>query len=136
MTNSIPKAEDLFHELSFTTSRSGGPGGQNVNKVNSKVTLKWSIVNSALLKDEQRIILLKKLANQVTANGVLVLTDQSTRSQIQNKQSILEKLNALLKSALTPKKKRKPSKPTKSSKRKRLEGKRQQAEKKQWRKKI
>lgn len=120
-------------ELEFGFSRSGGPGGQHVNKVNTKVTLKWDVANSQLLDEEQRTLLLKKLAKRLTKEGVLVLTSQEGRSQLANKEDAIAKLDALLAKAFVKKKKRKPTKPTKASVEKRLEAKKKLSEKKKWR---
>jgi len=136
VTNPIPKAVDLFHELTFSTSRSGGPGGQNVNKVNSKVTLRWSVIHSKILTLKQKETLQKKIGNRLTTDNTLVLTSQSSRSQLENKQVVMAKLDKLLATAFAPRAKRRATKPTKSSTRKRLESKKQLSEKKNWRKKL
>lgn len=136
MTISIPQAEMLMPELVFTASRSGGPGGQNVNKVNSKVTLKLDVNNSSLLSEEQKEIVSKKLASRLTGEGVLLLTSQDKRSQLQNKEAVIDKLNHLLTKAFTPTKTRKSTKPSKAAKQKRIYEKKQRSEKKQWRKKL
>jgi len=129
-------SEQLIPELEFSASRSSGAGGQNVNKVNSKVTLKWDLAHSNLISQEQKELLLKKLSSRLTLEGTLILTAQESRSQIQNKAEVLTKLDALLKKAFQPIKIRRASKPTKASKMKRVESKRKHAEKKQWRKKF
>jgi ribosome-associated protein len=129
----IPKAKNMISELIFTTLRSGGPGGQNVNKVNSKVTLKLDVSNSALLSDDQKNLILRKLASRMTKEGVLILTAQDSRSQLQNKEEIIEKLNHLLVIAFTPRKVRKATKPGKAATHKRINQKKQRSEKKQWR---
>ncbi|MBL7842408.1 MAG: aminoacyl-tRNA hydrolase [Cyclobacteriaceae bacterium] len=127
---------NLFHELIFTTSRSSGPGGQNVNKVNSKVTLKWNVQQSNAISDEQREILLIKLRTHLTKEGVLLLTAQEKRSQLQNKEEALQKLDQLLKKAFAIRKTRKATKPSKTATQKRIQEKKQRGEKKQWRKRI
>ncbi len=126
----------LFPELIFTTSRSSGPGGQNVNKVNSKVTLKWNVRQSQTITDEQREIVLSKLRTHLTKEGVLLLTAQEKRSQLQNKEEALHKLDRLLKKAFATRKARKATKPSKTATQKRIKEKKQRGEKKQWRKKI
>jgi len=126
----------IKHELIFSTSRSSGPGGQNVNKVNSKVTLKWDIAHSEIVTEEEREIISKKLASRMTADGVLMLTSQDNRSQIQNKEEAIEKLEALLIKAFEKKKKRKATKPSKGAVQNRIEKKKKNSEKKQWRQKI
>ena len=123
-------------ELIFTTSRSSGPGGQNVNKVNSKVTLKWDIAHSEILTEEEREVITKKLASRMTIDGVLMLTSQDNRSQIQNKEEAIKKLETLLVKAFEKKKKRKATKPSKGAVQNRMEKKKKNAEKKQWRQKI
>ena len=129
-------AEQLTPELDFSASRSSGPGGQNVNKVNSKVTLRFDVTHSILLTADQKELLLRKLARHLTTEGVLVLSSQEKRSQLQNKEAVVEKLNTLLRAAFARRKSRKPSKPTKSSIQSRLQSKKRHAEKKQWRKKA
>ncbi len=126
---------DILPELEFNFSRSAGPGGQNVNKVNTKVGLRFNIINSNILMDEQRDLLLAKWANKLTNDGVLLLTSQETRSQLMNKELVLKKLDDLLKAAFHIPKKRKATKPTKSSIKKRLNSKKHQAQKKAHRQK-
>jgi ribosome-associated protein len=130
------QSADVLGELTFTTSRSGGPGGQNVNKVSSKVTLKWDVAGSRILTDEQKLLLLEKLKTKLTTDSVLILTAQESRSQIINKELVLVKLNRLLSFAFKIKRARKRSKPTKSSIQKRLNRKKRTGEKKEWRKKL
>jgi len=134
--NHVLSFEQLTPELEFTTSRSSGPGGQNVNKVNSKVILRWNVLHSVLITDEQKVLLLNKLSSQLTREGELILTAQESRSQLQNKEAVVEKLNALLGKAFTKPKIRKATKPSKSSKVKRVDNKKRHAEKKQWRKRL
>ncbi len=136
MTNKHLTALQLLPELEFSTARSSGPGGQNVNKVNSKVILRWNIRNSAIITDEQKELLLKKLAPYITSDEDLLLTSQESRSQLDNKENVISKLDALLKKAFTKPKARKATRPTKSSKVKRVESKKRHADKKQWRKKF
>ncbi len=135
-TNHAITSQQILSELEFSTARSGGPGGQNVNKVNSKVILRWNINNSASITDEQKALLLKKLAAYVTTGGDLLLTSQESRSQLDNKENVIAKLDALLKKAFTKPKARKATKPGKAAKAKRVENKKRHAEKKQWRKKL
>ena len=125
---------DFISELHFTASRSSGPGGQNVNKVSTKVELRFHIDSSALLTDEEKILLLEKLAKKINSEGELILVSQTERSQMKNKEKVIEKFYTLLTRALTPQKKRKPTKPSQASKEERLEEKRKQAEKKERRK--
>ncbi|MCX6243703.1 MAG: alternative ribosome rescue aminoacyl-tRNA hydrolase ArfB [Bacteroidetes bacterium] len=121
---------DFSGEFRFVTSRSSGPGGQNVNKVSTKVELRFDIPGSCLLTDNEKDILQTVLKNKISAEGILIIVSQSERSQLKNKGKAVDKFYSLLIKALTPKKKRKPSKPTKASKEKRLEEKKLTAEKK------
>ena len=130
------KATDILNELLFSASRSSGPGGQNVNKVNTKITLKWDVAHSQRIDQEQKDLLLKKLSAHITTEGVLMVTSQEKRSQLQNKEEAIGKLDALLEEAFKQKKIRKPSKPSKAVKKKRIEKKRKHAEKKEWRRKV
>lgn len=127
------RAKDILQELEFVTSRSSGPGGQNVNKVNSRVTLRFDILHSAVLNDQQRLRIQQQLASRITAAGVLQLSSDSKRSQLQNKEVVLARLDKLLAKAFKPEKVRKKTRPTRASKEKRLQEKRRQSEKKKWR---
>jgi ribosome-associated protein len=132
----ILKSRDFLNEFTFSASRSGGPGGQNVNKVSSKVELRFKVSESTLLSPEEKELILKKLENRINKEGELVLISQTERSQLANKEKVIEKFYTLISKALTVQKKRKPTKPTKTSKEKRLEGKKVKAEKKNLRKPI
>jgi ribosome-associated protein len=123
------------NELEFSTSRSSGPGGQNVNKVNSKVTLQFHIGNSQVLSTEEKEQLSKKLASQLTKEGYLLLSSQDSRSQIQNKEAVMVKFEKLLASGLKKRKARKATKPSKGSVKERINKKKQHSEKKKWRQK-
>jgi len=127
---------DLSSEFQFLTSRSSGPGGQNVNKVNSKVELRFDVQNSSLLSDDQKDILLKKLATKITTEGILSVVSQRDRSQLANKEDAIEKLYLLIEKALKPVKPRKNTRPTKGSVERRLTTKRIKAEIKQNRQKF
>ncbi len=126
--------EKLLTETSFNTSRSGGPGGQNVNKVNTRVELRFSVTESQVLTPWQKQRVLAKLKNRITSGGELLISAQSERSQWKNRQTASQKFFELLEKALTPAKKRVKTKPTASSRFKRLEKKKQHAQKKQLRK--
>ncbi len=126
--------ERFTEEMAFSTSRSGGPGGQNVNKVNTKVELRFNIYDSSLLSDEEKEVLTGKLKNKINNKGELILVSEKYRTQLKNKEEVIEKFFALIKEALTPRKKRIPVKPTKASIEKRLESKKIQSDKKKNRK--
>ena len=130
------KVSDLFHELRFTTSRSSGPGGQHVNKVNSRVSLKWDVAHSRVLSGEQRNEIMRSLARYISINGVLMLHAQESRSQHHNKEAVIQKLDLLLTKTFTRKKPRKKTMPAAAAKAKRLDSKKRLSEKKQWRKKL
>lgn len=136
MSNLTVNIPDLSAEFQFITSRSSGPGGQNVNKVNSKVELRFDIQNSFLLSEDQKNILLTKLAAKITSEGILSVVSQRDRSQLSNKEDAIEKLYLLLSKALKPVKPRKNTKPTKASVERRLTTKRIKAEIKQNRQKL
>ena len=122
---------DFTGELHYSASRSSGPGGQHVNKVSTRMELRFHIASSALLSEAEKELIAEKLANRINAAGELLLVSQSERSQLQNKEKVTEKFYALLARALTPHKKRTPTKPSRASKEERLEIKRQQSEKKE-----
>jgi ribosome-associated protein len=130
-----PSAAFLENELVFTTSRSGGPGGQNVNKVNSKVTLHFDVLQSKLLTAEQKTFLMERLSNKLTRQGILVLTAQDSRSQLENRQTVLMKFDKLMAKVFEKKKVRKATKPSKGAKQVRLRRKKVNSEKKKWRQK-
>jgi ribosome-associated protein len=134
-------ADDLYtrdfdKEIIFSYSRSSGPGGQNVNKVNTRVELRFNVIQSDCLDQEEKERVLKKLINKINKDGELILVSQSERSQLRNRENVMAKFYLMLAKALTPPKKRKPSIPTKASREKRLENKRLTSEKKQIRRKT
>ncbi len=120
-------------ELLFSTSRSSGPGGQNVNKVNSKVTLRWPLANSTILTEEEKELLLRKLASRLTTEGELMIISQESRSQQQNKELAIEKLDALLTKEFTKTKVRTATKPPPAAVQNRIEKKKRHSEKKKMR---
>ena len=128
--------EALLKELSFSTARSGGPGGQHVNKVESKVILSFDAKQSSILSDSEKKTLVAKLANKLTKDGVLIVYNQETRSQLENKKRVIREFIKLLEKAFYKPKFRKKSKPTKSSVQKRLTQKKHRSEIKQSRKGV
>jgi ribosome-associated protein len=118
-------------ELEMSFARSGGPGGQNVNKVSSKVDLRWSPEQSTALTLDDRALLLAKLKNRLTTEGYLIVTSSATRDQMKNRDDALDKLALIVRTALHRDKPRKATKPSKGAKKRRLESKRLNAVKKQ-----
>jgi ribosome-associated protein len=124
------KDRDFERELTFQASRSGGAGGQNVNKVSTKMELRFHVGNSELLTDDEKLLVQEKLASRITNDGFLQVVSQTERSQLQNKEQAIARFYELLRQALTRQKKRTATKPSRSSVRKRLESKRKQSDKK------
>ncbi len=122
--------EELLRECTFKTSRSGGKGGQNVNKVSSKVLLEFDIETSMLLTDEQKERIRHKLAHRLVNERIIQVISQEDRSQLANKENALKKLTLLLVSSLKTEKPRKATKPSKAAKEKRLKDKQLNALKK------
>lgn len=121
---------DFLSEFQFQTSRSSGPGGQNVNKVETKVQLNFDINASQKLSDSEKELLFAKLKNRITEEGILQVTVQEKRSQLQNKEIAIRKFGKLLSKAFERKKVRKATKPGKGAIEKRLKSKKINAEKK------
>jgi len=128
-----PDLEIPSHELEFSFSRSSGPGGQNVNKVNSKALLRWKPALNRSLPEAVRQRFLARYGSRLTKEGELLLTSEESRNQKANQEICLAKLKRMIQEVARPPKIRKPTKPTKGSERRRQESKRHTGEKKRIR---
>ena len=132
----LPPATAFLPELTYQTSRASGPGGQNVNKVESRVELRWNLPTSQVLSDVQKQLILEKLANQLTATGDLLVVAQDDRSQLRNKEIALARFHELLQKSLRRPKPRRATRPSAGAVRQRLEGKKRQSDKKANRRRL
>ena len=126
---------DLSSEIFFKTSRSGGKGGQNVNKVETQVEAWWHVTQSRFFTDDEKALIISKLQRRINKDGYLVVRCSATRSQLENKEIAINKLNELVAKSLVKPVKRIKTKPSKASKEKRLESKKRESEKKRMRRK-
>jgi len=120
-------------ELSWSASRSSGPGGQNVNKVATRVDLRWDLAGSTAISDGQRERLRERLAGRLDAAGRVTIVSQTTRSQLDNLADARERLATLIRAALRPRKERRPTRPTRGSLERRLDGKKRRSDTKRQR---
>lgn len=120
-------------EISFRFSRSGGPGGQHVNRSETRVELLFDVANSPSLNEEQRARLLERLVHRIDKEGVLHLVSEESRSQRLNREVVIERFVSLLQTALRPHRRRRPTRPSQAAREQRLEQKRRQSRKKQSR---
>lgn len=123
-------------ELRFRYARSSGPGGQHVQKTETKVELRFDLASSPSLTGEQRARALERLASRIDSEGVLHLTSQGGRSQLENRQEVVERFQALLAAALKPRKRRRPTQPSAGARRQRLDAKRQRSQLKRLRGRV
>src|SRR5688500_13039915 len=115
-----PGVEAPLAELDFAFARSSGPGGQHVNRAETKVELRWDVAQSPSLSDEQRQILQEQLASYISSDGILRLTSDESRSQHRNRESVVQRLQALTGEALRPRRARHTTRPSRSARANRL----------------
>ncbi len=132
--NYLCKVKDLSTEIFFKTARSGGSGGQNVNKVETMAEAWWPVSKSALFTEEEKQLIAAKLSRRINKDGFLLVRSSETRSQLENKAIAKQKLEEMVAASLVVPKKRKQSRPSKAAKEKRLESKKKESLKKSQRK--
>lgn len=136
MILSDEKKERLLSEVQVTATRSSGPGGQNVNKVSTKIELRFMVEASDILTGEEKQLIYNKLKNRISMHGELILTSSAERSQWRNREKAEQKFVELIQWALTKPRRRKKTQPTAASRQKRIENKKQHAQKKELRKPL